>query len=160
MIADKGVSKSRKYVNGFDFNNPSHKRMYLIWFDMKRRCYQPQNKRYKRYGGRGIKVCDEWLENFQNFFDWSMENGYSDNLTIDRIDGDLDYSPNNCRWADVYEQANNRSNNHYITYNGVTKTLKQWSDYLGISYYVLRGRFHRGWSVERAFFAPVRGHTE
>lgn len=145
--------KSR-YKNGFDFYNPSHNRMYHIWHDMKRRCYQPQNKRYSRYGARGIKVCDEWLD-FQNFFDWSQVNGYGDELSIDRINSDGDYCPENCRWADAETQANNRTNNRYITYNGETKTLKQWSKEIGIGYYALRGRFQRGWGVEKAFTRPL-----
>lgn len=138
----------------------SHSRIYRIWFDMKRRCNQSQNKSYDRYGGKGVKVCDEWTESFQSFYDWSMKNGYTDNLTIDRIDSNGDYSPSNCRWVDEFVQANNRSNNHYITYKGETKTMKQWSDVLGIGYYVLRSRFNKGWDVERAFHQPVRGHAE
>ena len=154
MIADK-VGKWSRYKNGFTFYNPSHKRIYLIWFDMKRRCYQPQNKRYNRYGGRGIKVCDEWLNDFQSFFDWSIKNGYGDELTIDRIDKDGDYCPSNCRWADIYTQANNRSNNHFLTYKGETKTMMEWSRKLNLNYYTLRRRIGLGWSVEEAFERPV-----
>lgn len=146
----------RKYV-GFNYKNPSEKRIYLIWHDMKRRCYQPQNKRYSRYGGRGIRICAEWLDNFQAFFDWSMANGYSPELTIDRIEKDGNYEPSNCRWATKYEQANNRSNNHFITYNGETKTMKEWSDTVGISYYALRQRINRGWDIEKALLTPVGG---
>lgn len=147
---------TRKYV-GFDYKNPNDWRVYLIWHDMKRRCYQPQNKRYARYGGRGIRVCDEWLNNFQAFFDWSMANGYSPELSIDRIEKDGNYEPSNCRWATIIEQANNRSNNHFITYNGETKTMKEWSDTVGISYYALRQRLNRGWDIEKALFTPIGG---
>lgn len=150
------MSWQKKYRD-FDFGNPSHHRLYHIWFDMKRRCYQKQNKRWKDYGGRGIKVCAEWLNNFQAFFDWSVANGYADNLTIDRIDMDGDYSPDNCRWADKFLQANNRSNNHYITYHGETKTMMEWSRYLNINYSTLRQRIRDGWSVEDAFERPVGG---
>ncbi|MBR6793370.1 MAG: hypothetical protein IKM48_03295 [Clostridia bacterium] len=146
---------AKQYTNGFDFKNPSHKRLYMIWFDMKRRCYQPQNKRYDRYGGRGIAVCEEWLNSFQPFFDWAMANGYQDNLTIDRIDKDGDYAPNNCRWADLVTQANNRSNNHLITYRGETKTMMEWSKELNMSYTTLRRRFNLGWDVEKAFERPL-----
>ena len=100
---------------------------------MKRRCYQKQNKRWSKYGGRGIKVCDEWRNNFQAFFDWSLENGYADHLTIDRIDMNGHYTPENCRWADKFQQANNRSNNHYITYRGKTKTMMEWSKCLNMN---------------------------
>ena len=150
------MSWQRRYL-GFDYKDPSHHRLYHIWFDMKRRCYQKQNKRWNKYGGRGIKVCPEWLNNFQSFFDWSMANGYADNLTIDRIDLDGDYSPDNCRWADEFQQANNRSNNHYITYQGETKTMMEWSRDLNMNYSTLRKRIRDGWSVEEAFEKPVGG---
>jgi hypothetical protein len=124
---------------------------------MNRRCYQRQNKRWEKYGGRGIKVCPEWLNNFQAFFDWSMASGYADSLTIDRINMDGDYSPDNCRWADQFQQANNRSNNHYITYHGETKTMMEWSKVLGMSYTTLRRRINSGWGVEDAFERPIGG---
>lgn len=149
------MSRGKKYSNGFDFNNHSHHRIYMIWFDMKRRCYQPQNKRYSHYGGRGIKVCGEWLHNFQAFFDWSLAHGYQDNLTIDRVDRDGDYCPDNCRWADSITQANNKSNNHYITYQGETKTMMEWSRNLGMNYSTLRQRINSGWDVEMAFCSPI-----
>ena len=145
----------QKKYQCFYYGNPSNHRLYHIWFDMKRRCYQIQNKRWNKYGGRGIKVCPEWLNNFQAFFDWSMANGYADNLTIDRIDVDGDYSPENCRWADKFQQANNRSNNHYITYNGETKTMREWSRELEMSYTTLRKRINAGWDVKVAFERPI-----
>jgi hypothetical protein len=145
----------KRYGNGFDITNASHHRLYMIWFDMKRRCYQPKNKRYDRYGGRGIKVCDEWLRDFQSFFDWSLTHGYQDDLTIDRLDKDGDYSPENCRWADLVTQANNRANNHYITYQGETKTMMEWSKELNINYSTLRRRINAGWDVEKAFGRPI-----
>lgn len=147
------MSWKKKY-QGFDFHNPSHHRLYHIWFDMKRRCYQKHNKRWEKYGGRGIKVCPEWLNDFQAFFNWSMTNGYADNLTIDRIHMDGDYSPENCRWADNFQQANNRSNNHYITYHGETKTMMEWSKVLNVNYSALRRRINAGWDVEKAFERP------
>jgi hypothetical protein len=146
-----------KYKNGFSIYNPSHKRLYHIWFDMRRRCHQPQNKRYSRYGGRGIRVCEEWDKDFQPFYDWAMANGYSDALTIDRIDRDGDYCPENCRWADIITQANNRSNNHYIEYQGQTKTLMEWSKILNMSYTTLRKRLRDGWSIAEAFETPIGG---
>lgn len=145
----------QKRYQGFSYENPSHLRLYRIWFDMKRRCYQKQNKRWDKYGGRGIKVCPEWVNDFQAFFDWSMAHGYADCLTIDRINMDGDYSPDNCRWADKFQQANNRSNNHYITYRGKTKTMMEWSKEIGMSYTTLRRRINSGWNVNEAFERPI-----
>lgn len=148
------IASNHKYTNGFSFHNSSHFRIYRIWFDMHRRCYQKQNKRYSRYGARGIKVCDKWHD-FQNFFDWSLANGYKDNLTLDRKNNNESYCPQNCRWADVFEQANNRANNHFITYKGETKTLMQWSRCLNINYSTLRQRIRRGMTAEEALTRPI-----
>lgn len=143
----------KKYYN-FSKHNRSDMKLYRTWYDMKRRCTDPRRADYERYGGNGIKVCEEWM-NFQNFLDWSKENGYAPSLTIDRIDREGNYEPTNCRWADIYTQANNRKNNHWIEYCGETHTMKEWSDKLNISYYALRDRLNRGWDVEKALTTPV-----
>ena len=98
-------------------------RLYATWQNMKERCRNPKNNNYHNYGGRGITVCEEWKNSFQSFYDWAMSNGYSDNLTLDRIDVNGNYCPNNCRWSTKKFQANNTRRNIYITYNKKTQTL-------------------------------------
>ena len=128
--------------------------IYRIWGGMKSRCLDETNKNYHRYGGRGILVCDRWLK-FENFF--ADMGNKPVGLQLDRIDNDGPYSPENCRWATVKEQANNRRSNRWINFMGMRKTITQWSEYIGISLNVLNARINqRGWSAERAFTEPVR----
>lgn len=129
----------------------SKTRLYHIWSDMKGRCYRTHNKNYGLYGGKGIRVCDEWKNNFQAFCNWALANGYSENLTIDRIDSNKNYEPNNCRWATQREQCNNISRNHLLTYKGETKTMSEWADITGIPYTTLRARINTlHWDVDKA----------
>ena len=130
-------------------------RLYNIYGKMKARCYKESCSGYESYGGREIKVCDEWMNDFMNFYNWSMANGYSDNLSLDRIDVNGNYEPSNCRWADWKTQENNRRNNKYISFNGETKTLSQWSDEIGISQDTLGARILSGWSIENALTTPL-----
>ena len=127
--------------------NHKHKmsgtRIYETWQDMKRRCYNKQNARYDRYGGRGITVCDEWLNNFQSFYDWAISNGYSDDLTIDRIDNDGNYEPSNCRWSTAKEQSNNRGSNINITIGNATKSLMCWCEIFNVDYKKVYARYKR-----------------
>ena len=119
--------------------------------DMKRRCYNPKSKFYKDYGGRGIKVCDEWMDKkngHANFQKWALESGWHEFLTIDRIDVNGNYEPSNCRWATPKEQSNNRRDNNYITIGGVTKTAQEWADQVGISMNGFKSRINSGWSEE------------
>ena len=126
------------------------KRLYRIYYNMKSRCYNPKATNFKYYGGRGITVCDEWKNSFQAFYDWAIENGYADNLTLDRRDNDDIYKPSNCRWADKYTQNNNTCKNHYITHNGETKTAAMWAREYGLSRHILNKRIRRGWDFDRA----------
>lgn len=130
-------------------HNQCNTRLYTIWRTMKGRCYNPKKNNYKNYGGRGITVCDEWKDNFQAFYDWSMANGYREDLTIDRIDSNGKYEPGNCRWASRIEQNNNTSRNRCLTYNGETHTVSEWSKITGISRSTLQHRLVHGWTVER-----------
>lgn len=126
-------------------------RMYRIWNNLRDKCYNENNKAYKYYGKRGIKICDKWLNSFDIFYDWAMANGYDDNLTIDRIDNNKGYSPNNCRWTTMKQQNRNKRSNRNYTINGETHCLKEWCEILGLKYNTIIGRINQyGWSIERA----------
>jgi hypothetical protein len=136
-------------------------RLYRIWHLMKRRCYEQTNEHYQWYGARGITVCDEWRESYENFRQWAMSNGYEKTLTIERIDVDGNYCPENCKWATVKEQGNNRRNNICIMWNNETHTLKEWSEILDINYMTLRNRVcYHHWSIERAFTTPAKRQND
>ena len=135
----------------FATHNKSNERVYRIWKSMKKRCENPNYKWYANYGGRGIRVCDEW-QKFEPFYEWATSNGYAENLTIDRIDVNGNYEPNNCRWVDMTTQSNNKRTNRNITFNNETHTMKEWSEILGIKYSTLESRLNKHkWSVEKAF---------
>jgi len=131
----------------------SHKmtgtRLYKSWQNMKSRCYNPNDKRYERYGGRGIKVYDEWLNSSNSFIEWALSNGYKDTLTIDRIDNDGDYEPSNCRWVDSKSQANNRESNIVVEYNNQEFTITELAELKGLPPALLFGRYERGDRGER-----------
>lgn len=137
----------------------SHTRIDNIYKAMKARCYNPNTMLYSRYGWRGIRMCDEWLSDKQNFFDWAFSHGYNDELTIDRIDNDKGYDPSNCRWTTRKVQANNTSRNHYITFDGETHTLTEWSEITGIKRKTLEYRLKHGWSIEESLFLPAKEVT-
>ena len=125
-------------------HNKSSSRIYIIYQQIKGRCYRPSQQQYNDYGGRGIKMGDEWADRhgFKNFYNWAINNGYSDDLTIDRIDTDKNYSPDNCRWVSRKAQNRNKRNNLYITYNGETHLLCEWCEILGISWGKIRYRYY------------------
>lgn len=135
-------------------HNQRHTRLYEVWKNIKCRCYNPNNKAYKNYGGRGIAMFDEWHNNYQAFYDWSISNGYSLGLTIDRIDVNGNYEPTNCRWVNRTVQANNKRANHYITYNGETHSIADWARKQGLSYECLSARLNSCWGVEKALTTP------
>ncbi len=119
-------------------------RLYRTWTDMRNRCNNHKNLHYSRYGGRGIKVCDEWQRSFDSFHAWAIANGYSDDLTIDRIDVNGNYEPANCRWITMSQQQFNKSNKRLLTVNGETKTIAQWAECTGLKYDTIWRRIKRG----------------
>ena len=149
----KDVSSKKNKKHGM-----SKTRIYKEWKGIKERCLNKNNHAYKNYGGRGITICDEWLgENgFEYFCDWAMQNGYQDNLTIERKDVNGNYCPENCCWIPLGEQALNTRNNVYLEYNGESKPISQWAKEYGINYQVFHNRVRNlGWSMERALHEPV-----
>ena len=150
-----GCSDRRKTLNGLYKH-----RLRKIYLDIKNRCYYKQDIGYNNYGGRGITMCDEWLNSFDSFYNWSIENGYEESLTIDRINNEDGYNPNNCRWVDSIEQNNNRRNNHLVTYNNETHTIAEWCILKNIKHSCLLERLKRGWSVEDALNKPVQKHKK
>lgn len=130
-------------------------RLWNSYTKMKRRCYNPEDIGYIHYGGRGIKVCDEWKDNPSSFFKWAKENGYRDDLTIDRIDVNGNYEPSNCRWATKKEQARNKTNNRWYTFNGKTQVLSDWAMEYEMNVATLRNRLGRGWDIGKALTTPI-----
>lgn len=151
-----GSQKSCGCMQKYYGHHMTETRLYAIWCTMKARCNRKSSHKYKNYGGRGIKVCDEWND-FMNFYEWSVNNGYAENLSIDRIDNDGNYEPSNCRWVTPKVQSNNTSRNCRITFDGETHTMKEWSEITGISYSALTRRKYRGWDVTRMLTIPTYG---
>ena len=148
-----------KNTNHYSKHNMTKTRIYKIWNGIKNRTNSTstlKDTHYKNYSGRGIKICEEW-EVFENFYKWSIDNGYTDKLTIDRINTDGNYEPSNCRWVDMKTQNNNRRNNYLITYNNETHTMTEWNNILGFTTGLLKNRLNRGWSIQKAFTTEIRG---
>lgn len=130
---------------------------YSHWYNMKTRCFNKNNPKYKDYGGRGITVCEDWIS-FVNFHNWAITHGFEEGLTLERIDVNGNYCPENCTWITMAQQAKNRRVNKMITYNGITDTVRGWTIRLGFKKETLRNRLnYYGWSVERALTEPVKG---
>lgn len=132
----------------------SKSRLSQIHSSMKLRCHNPNAINYARYGGKGIRVCEEWLTDRWSFFKWALANGYEDGLEIDRIDNSKGYEPSNCRWVTSTENQNNRSNNRRITINGITKTLAQWALDNDLHLSTICRRIKAGWTEEAALTTP------
>lgn len=142
------VTRPKRYKGLIEYHKGEE--IFSVWRSMMGRC---RNKSDNRYGGRGISVCDRW-KRYNNFYDDMLPN-YKKGLTLDRINNNGDYSPENCRWTTPKDQANNRSNNRMITYKGLTKTLQQWADYIGIQSATLRYRLNNWCNVERCLTTPL-----
>ena len=122
----------------------TNSRLYKSWLGMKRRCENKNTCGYENYGGRGIVICEEWKNNFVSFYKWATENNYKKGLSIDRINNNGNYEPENCRWADRIMQQNNTRGNHLITINNETHTMAEWARLYKINYTTLKGRIRRG----------------
>jgi hypothetical protein len=134
--------------------------IYRAHYAIKQRCLDENNYCFKNYGGRGITICEEWLDDDNgliNFYNWALSNGYSEGLTIDRIDNNGNYEPSNCRWATMKQQQNNKRNNHIIDFNGEHKTITEWARELGMNKRTLRTRICEcGWDAEKALNTKIR----
>lgn len=138
----------------------SRERLHNIWYLIIDRCRNPESPCYDRYGGRGIDICDEWADGIDGYFrfkEWALANGYSKDLSVDRINNNSGYSPENCRWATREEQGNNKCNNRMIEHDGKTMTISQWARELGVPMKNLHNRIvNLGWDIDRAFTQPYR----
>lgn len=140
----------------------SGERLYQIWLGMRKRCYNSKNNDYKRYGGRGIEICKDWgagsldITGYLSFKKWALENGYNNTLSIDRIDVNGPYSPNNCRWADFKTQTNNKRNTISLTVDGISKPLVEWAKEYKMNEFTLRRRIKNGWDHKTAVTTQVQ----
>lgn len=142
-------------------HHKSKTRLYGIWVGMRDRCLNKNNKAFERYGGRNIDVCEEWKNSFLEFEKWALAHGYAENLSLDRINVNGNYSPSNCRWATAQEQADNKRSNILITIDKITHNLQQWCDIYNINRSTVITRVRTcGWSYEKAITTPVRKHKQ
>lgn len=135
--------QDRTNLTKFHRHKLSHTNLWCVYYDMKARCYNPKDSHYFNYGGRGIQICNEWLNSFDSFVKWSLANGYSDHLQIDRIDNNGDYEPSNCRWVTCKENCRNRSTNVLIPYEDGYITLAEYAEVLGIPYKVAYRKYRK-----------------
>lgn len=151
-INHESLSAAGKKGGGIVKHNLSKTRIYKTYTDMIHRCHNPNNPEFKNYGSRGIKVCDEWLDKengVMSFYNWAINNGYKENLSIDRIDVNGNYCPENCRWATNKEQQNNKRNNCFLEYNGKILTIAQWSEILNIKASYIYKKNRQNWNLDK-----------
>lgn len=132
------------------------RKLNKIFNHMYERCYNQSDKRYYDWGGRGIKICKEWLDDKENFINWALKNGYEEGLTIDRIDNNKGYYPENCRWVTLKENNQNRRSSRFYTINGETKNLQQWCDIYGTNRSMVNKRLQMGWDTIDALTTPKK----
>ena len=152
LIVSCGCRQREIQKYGSITHGKRYTRIYNIWCVMKTRCYCKKYREYQNYGGKGVIICEEWLNSFEAFYNWAMSHGYTDNLSIDRIDNNGNYEPSNCRWADRKTQSRNMSRNINITHNGETHILKDWAEILGIDYRKMWYRYKKGYPIEKVFY--------
>lgn len=154
--AVKSCGCRRKIIKPTLTHGMSKTPLYQVWAGIKRRCYFPKDASYKNYGGRGIKMCDSWKNSFVSFAEWAKNNGYSDSLSIERIDTNGDYCSENCKWIPFNEQQANRRTCRFYTYNGETRNLTEWCKKLHLPYSGIHNRIYKlGWTFERAISEPI-----
>ena len=159
-----GCLKEKGFTKGDVVKGACGNRLYKVYKSMIHRCYYPNEREYKHYGGKGVRVCNEWLNDFYSFERWALENGYDINApfgkcTLDRIDVNGNYEPSNCRWVNIKTQLNNTTFNVKITANGKTMTIAEWARELGVNVNTLYSRCRRRWSDERIINTPVGKYT-
>lgn len=154
--ANQAVKNCEKYRNKIRVPSPYSRKLKDLFRNMNDRCYNNKNKRWKNYGGRGIKVCDQWRNNRRGFYSWAIKNGYSPSLQIDRIDVDGNYEPANCRFVDAITQMNNTTYNRFVDWMGQRKTVSEWARQLDVTPSAIAHRLNRGWSLDRVMTQPFR----
>ncbi len=155
-----GCLQKQKLRERLTTHNLTDTRLYRIWHNMKQRCYNYNHNSYNSYGGRGIKICDTWIDDFQAFYEWAMSNGYKDNLSIDRIDNNGDYEPSNCRWTDKVIQSRNKRTNTIVKYKGKDMCITDAANLSGISVKTLMARYHQYGDRGNRLFRPVSPHKK
>ncbi len=149
------IEKSTKrLVNATKTHGMSDTKLFAMWRDMRNRCYNEKVDRYENYGGRGIKVCDEWNEDFEPFMEWAISNRYKEDLSIDRINVNGNYEPLNCRFIPIEKQSRNRTTNVMVDYYGKTICIKELSEITGLNDKMLYARYSRGDRGERLWRKP------
>lgn len=146
---DKIVARNRKH-------DLSKTRLYKLYHGIKKRCYNQNCRSYKDYGKRGIGICKEWLDDFTNFYSWAINNGYREDLTIERIDVNKNYCPENCTWITLSEQTKNTTRNVFYEYNGEKHLMGEWAKLYNLPFTCVRRRLDRGWSMEKTLTTPKR----